>query len=198
MSIKSGFFNPEANTEERYIGDYDRLAEIVSHVKGLGLRIVLTMGTFDMAHIGHARYLREAKNRGDFLIVGVDEDEKVRMRKGPDRPIIPHTERLEMLSHLRYVDIVTIKRRGDEKWKLLKLVSPHTLIATKGTYDDAQLHAVKEYCGEVVVLDRLATTSTSALIRLVQIGGADKLVQKLNALMPETIRQAFHELREGK
>src|SRR5688572_3071996 len=64
-------------------------------------KVVLTQGTYDLVHIGHARYFQKAKSYGDFLIVGVDSDEKVKVRKGPDRPVVPEDERLEMLTYLK-------------------------------------------------------------------------------------------------
>ena len=73
------------------------MADLVKHCRGLGLKIVLTQGSWDMVHIGHARYLEEAKRHGDFLIVGTDSDKKIRERKGPDRPVVPQDERLNIV-----------------------------------------------------------------------------------------------------
>ena len=96
---------------ERVVTDYAKLHTLIKHCKGLGLKIVLTQGTFDLVHVcGHARYLSEAKNaRGDLLVVGVDCDEKVRARKGPDRPVVPERERLGNAHSLRPVDLVVLK-----------------------------------------------------------------------------------------
>jgi len=82
MAINAGIFGDSTSFEHRYISDHDKLSELVGYWKKLGLRIVLTSGTFDLFHIGHAQYLEKAKALGDVLIVGVDSDEKVRKRKG--------------------------------------------------------------------------------------------------------------------
>ena len=67
------------------------------------------MGTFDILHEGHSMYLEAARGFGDFLIVGVDSDEKVRRRKGVWRPAVPELERLRMVTHQRGVGLVTLK-----------------------------------------------------------------------------------------
>ena len=76
---------------------------------GCSVKVVLTMGTFDILHEGHSRYLEAARGFGDFLIVGVDNDEKVRGGRGPWRPAVPELERLRMVTHQRGVGLVTLK-----------------------------------------------------------------------------------------
>ncbi|MDP2629466.1 MAG: adenylyltransferase/cytidyltransferase family protein [Candidatus Harrisonbacteria bacterium] len=176
-----GIFRPESNFKDRFIPDYKELADVVSHCKGLGLKIVLTQGTYDMVHIGHARYFEEAKKHGDILIVAVDSDEKVRRRKGPERPIVPQEERLEMVAHTRPVDVVTLKEDHYPKWHLIKLIRPDILIIseTSGLYNRQKMAQLKKLCGKLVVLKPQATTSTSAKIRLMQINTAKKLKQTL-------------------
>jgi len=102
----------------------------------------------------------------------VDSDEKIRSRKGPDRPVVPQDERLEMLTHLKSVDHVVLKETTKEKWELIKLIRPDVLIATAPTYTREQLAELKQYCGSTVVLEAQATTSTSAKIRRLQIAFA--------------------------
>src|SRR2546423_11993894 len=65
-----------------------------------GERVVFTNGCFDILHVGHARYLDEARSLGEVLVVGLNSDESVRTLKGPKRPLIPESERAEMLAHL--------------------------------------------------------------------------------------------------
>ena len=179
----------------RVIKSHKNIKEIVTHCRGLGLKIVLTQGTWDMVHVGHARYLESAKKHGDLLIVGVDEDKKVRHRKGPDRPVVPEGERLEMLVHLNSVDLVVLKRLGDPKWALIKAVEPDALITIGETYNDKQRKELKKYCKEVVVMPRQATTSTSAKIRLLQINIAQKIGQALTPKVISTIDEVFKEVR---
>src|SRR4051812_35926260 len=93
MAINAGIFGDGTNLKDRYIPDHKKLGELVKHWKKMGLRIVLTSGTYDLFHVGHAEYLDQAKKLGDLLIVGVDSDAKVKSRKGPHRPVVPEQER---------------------------------------------------------------------------------------------------------
>ena len=168
---------------------------LVKEYKKAGKSIVLTQGVFDLVHIGHARYCQEAKTYGDVLIVGVDSDEKVKFRKGPDRPIVPQEERLEMLTYLRAVDAVVLKELKAEKLNLIKLVRPDVLVATRDTYTPEKIKELEQYCGKVVVLDPMATTSTSAKIRRLQIGAAKKIGETLSQKLIVTIEEVLKELK---
>src|SRR3712207_9256771 len=101
MAITSGIFSEDVKFEERLQPSLDQLSKTVEHLKGIGLKIVLTSGSFDLIHLGHVKYLAKAKREGDVLVVGVDSDAKIRRRKGEDRPMVPEQERLEMLAHQR-------------------------------------------------------------------------------------------------
>ena len=193
--LDKSIFGQTSNFNKRYISDYLKLKETISQCKGLGLRIVLTQGTYDMVHIGHARYFEEAKKHGDILVIGVDSDEKVRARKGPERPVVPQEERLEMVAHLRPVDVVVLKELLHPKWHLIKTVRPDVLIATKETYSQKQLKELKKYCGEVIVLEPMATTSTSAKIRKLQIGTAKSLGQALTPKIMNIIEEVLGDIK---
>ena len=196
VNNKGDFHYLESNFKHRRVPTHESLSKFITHCKGLGLKIVLTQGTFDMVHIGHARYLEAAKKHGDLLIVGIDSDEKVRERKGPERPVVPEDERLEMLTHLRSVDLVFLKELKHPKWALIKAVRPDVLIAVKDTYTKKQLKDLKKYCGKVTVLEYQATTSTSAKIRLLQIGTAKKLGTSLTPKIIRTIEEALNEIKK--
>lgn len=189
-----GIFGFGSNPEARFIPDHETLIKHVEAMRTMGLSIVMTSGSFDMIHIGHSRYLEEAKERGDVLIVGVDSDTKVKARKGEDRPVVPEDERVEMLAHLRHVDIVTLKYPDEPKWELIKRIDPDTLIVTEETYDDDTLDELKQHCGRIVVLEPQAETSTSAKIRKMQIGWQNDLVGPIKEILhgedvPEHIRR---------
>ncbi len=175
--------------------NYKQIKDLIGHFKYLGMKVVLTQGAFDMIHVGHGRYLKEAKKYGDLLVVGIDSDEKIKFRKGPERPVVPQEERVEMLTHLRYVDLVFLKEVKDPKWSLIKAICPDILIATKETYKKDQLKELKKYCGKVVVLEPMATTSTSAKIRRLQIGTAKKLGQALTPKILKTIQDVLDEMK---
>ncbi len=177
------------------ISSYDALPTLVKKYRAGGKKIVLTQGTFDLVHIGHARYLAQAKSYGDVLFVGVDSDEKVRKRKGPDRPVVPEDERCEMLTYFTSVDHVVLKPNLSEKWKLMKLIQPDVLIATQETYSDTEIKELEKICGKVIVLEPMATTSTSAKIRRVQIGAAKEMSKTLSTRLIKAIEDALEELK---
>lgn len=192
MAINAGYFGNEFNFEQRLFDDIEVLVEEVERLKSMNLKIVLTSGSFDMVHIGHARYLREAKDLGDVLIVAVESDEKVRSRKkGSLRPVVPLKERVEMLAHLRYVDILTVKGLDDPKWNLIKRLRPNILQAVEGTYKQTEIEELKKYCGELIIQPRQAETSTSAKIRLLVIEGMRNLQEHFAAHLPEWIAKYF-------
>lgn len=178
------------NSKGRVINDKRQLTEVISALRTIGAKVVLTMGTFDFIHIGHFLYLEKAKQHGDVLIVGVDSDDKVRRRKGPDRPIVNEKERVQMLTHVRHVDVVTLKQYTDPKWALIKLVRPDILIATRGNYSPSQIKQLKKYCGQVVILEPQAVTSTTAKLRRLNIG----LSQKMKDAITDSINETFEKM----
>jgi rfaE bifunctional protein nucleotidyltransferase chain/domain len=176
MAINAGIFGDKTSFDHRYIPDHDKLKTSVELWKQLGLKIVLTSGTYDLFHIGHAQFLEKAKELGDILIVGVDSDARVKKRKGPERPIVPENERVLILSHVRHVDVVTLKNVDDPSNHLIKLVRPDVLVVSESTGHKAgEVDEKAQYCGEIIVMEPQATTSTSAKLRMIQIGKEDGL-----------------------
>lgn len=201
MAINAGIFGDGTNLKDRYIPDHKKLGSLVKHWKQLGLKIVLTSGTYDLFHVGHAEYLNQAKQQGDLLIVGVDSDDKVKKRKGPHRPIVPETERVQILSHLRHVDAITIKHANEKPNALIKLIRPDVLVLSKTTKHSKQdIDEKKKYCGRVVLLQPQAETSTSAKVRLLHVSGADSFAQdvvpKLSSLIESRITENSRALAE--
>ena len=98
--------------------------------RAAGRRVVLANGCFDLLHVGHVRYLEDARALGDLLIVGVNGDEAVRRLKGPGRPLMPAVERAEMLAALRAVDHVVVFE-DDTADRLVALLRP--AVHAKGT-----------------------------------------------------------------
>ncbi|MCW9054838.1 MAG: adenylyltransferase/cytidyltransferase family protein [Candidatus Pacebacteria bacterium] len=195
---RSGILSSDCAPEERFVEDYTKLKDIVEAIRKLGGKIVLTSGSFDLAHIGHARYLREARLRGDFLVVGVESDERIQIRKGPNRPIVPQHERIEALTHLRYVDMVTLKHKGDESWMLIKTVRPDVLVISERTgYSGEKVERLREFCGEVVNLPSQAETSTSARLREMQIGVLGPAIESMEGAV-EVLAAGLTRLRGMK
>lgn len=186
----------EVSTFNRVLEE-DELIPFLERVRASNKSIVLTQGTFDLIHIGHARYIREAKRHGNILIIGVDDDEKARERKGENRPVVPLVERMEMLTHLRYVDAVVTKKASHPKWYLIKLIHPDTLIAVEGTYTDEQVGELSEFCGQVVVLPRQAKTSTSSKVRTLVLDGAENLTRILKERLPGFVHNIYEELKSN-
>jgi D-glycero-beta-D-manno-heptose 1-phosphate adenylyltransferase len=196
-SATSGLFADASNFELRFVPDYDRITEIVAALRVLGVKVVLTMGTFDILHEGHSMYLEAARGFGDFLIVGVDSDEKVRRRKGTWRPAVPELERLRMVTHQRGVGLVTLKPADEPRWSLINAVRPDVLVATADTYQPEEISELEsKSCGRVEVLERMATVSTSARLRLLQLGLGERMSQRLSERLPDLLQDVIDEIGE--
>lgn len=88
--------------------DAGRLAGILAGFRSGDRKVVLANGCFDIIHVGHVRYLEEAADHGDFLVVAINDDDSTRRLKGEGRPVMPALERAEILSAMRFVDYVLI------------------------------------------------------------------------------------------
>ena len=188
MTATSGILSPHVNFEERLIDSLETMATTVSHLKGLGYRIALTSGSFDLIHLGHVKYLTRAKELADVLVVGVDSDAKIRRRKGEDRPMVPQAERLEMLAHQRPVDLIFLKEDEHERWALIRAVQPDVLVLTADhSYDDEDQRALLELCGAIEVVERQSSVTTSERIRQMYMHMGEKLGPKLADVLPGLI-----------
>jgi len=179
----------------KIITQYKTILPLIREYKKNGKKIVLTSGSFDMLHIGHCRYLHSAKKFGNILFVGVDSDKKIQKRKGMDRPVVPETERLEMLTYIKDVDHVVLKNLDQPKWELIKIIKPDVLVTIDETYNEEQLNKLKKICGKIKILKRKATTSTSAKIRLVQIGAERKITKTISTRMIASMEKILEELK---
>jgi rfaE bifunctional protein nucleotidyltransferase chain/domain len=182
--------------DSRYIRDLAEVEKVIELIRQRGdVKIVLTSGSFDVIHEGHSMYLEAARLLGDFLVVGVDSDQKVRQRKGLARPAVPQDERLRMVTHQRGVGIVTLKHPEHERWALIRAVRPDILVATEDTYSAEEISELEEkYCGQVKVLPRMATISTSARLRKTYFELADVLEKRL----PEFVRGLVAEVTDRR
>lgn len=186
------------NPEDRIVMEMDDLARIVKSFKDFGAKIVLTMGTFDLLHVGHGRYIRKAREQGSLLIVGVDDDLKARGRKGENRPAVPFDERAELLTYLRWADLVVKKGSTDEKWQMIRIVRPYVLVCVKGTYTQEEKESLKEFCEELVELDRQAETSTSAKLRTIILDGADTFKEIMLRRLPDFVTSLYDEMKRER
>jgi rfaE bifunctional protein nucleotidyltransferase chain/domain len=134
-------------------------------LRALGARLVFTNGVFDLLHVGHVRYLAQARALGDALLVAINSDRSVRELKGPDRPVFDQEERAEILAALRHVDYVVVfddvSPRG-----LIKRLLPDVLVKG-GDYQLVAIHGREEVeaaGGKVISLPFVPGASTSSLI----------------------------------
>jgi D-glycero-beta-D-manno-heptose 1-phosphate adenylyltransferase len=184
----SGILSSGVNFEDRLIRSLEDMTRTVTHLKGLGIPIVLTSGSFDLIHLGHVKYLQKAKEFGGVLVVGVDSDAKIRRRKGEDRPMVPEDERLELLAHQRPVDLIFLKGEDEERWGLIKAIQPDVLVLTEDhSYSEADQRELLEFVGRIEVVPRQASVTTSERIRQMYMHMGERLGPKLAEVLPGLI-----------
>lgn len=148
-----------------FVASLDELKSILAPERKKGKRIVTTNGCFDLLHLGHIRYLQEARNLGDLLIVGINSDESVRRLKGKDRPLNSETDRAEVVAALRCVDYTFIFRE-DNPVRFVEELKPD-IHAKGGDYTMDRIierKAVESGGGKVVLLGMVKGKSTTGLI----------------------------------
>lgn len=134
-----------------------------------GRRLVFTNGCFDILHVGHVRYLQEARRLGDALLVAVNSDASVRELKGAGRPVVPEAERAEMLAALAAVDYVTVFDDASPRALIAGLL-PDVLVKG-GDYALDEIHGreeVERAGGRVVALPFVEGASTTSVIERVR------------------------------
>jgi rfaE bifunctional protein nucleotidyltransferase chain/domain len=146
--------------------ELEEAVERVTQLKRAGKRVVFTNGCFDLLHPGHTRYLSEARQLGDSLLVAVNSDRSVRALKGPDRPVIPEAERAEVLAALKCVDYVTIFDELTPRTLIARML-PHVLVkgADWGLSEIVGREEVEAAGGRAVSIPVVPGFSTSVLIQ---------------------------------
>jgi rfaE bifunctional protein nucleotidyltransferase chain/domain len=134
-------------------------------LRARGRRLVFTNGCFDLLHVGHVRYLAEARRLGDALLVAINSDASVRALKGAGRPVLSAAERAEILAALSSVDFVTVF--GEESPRaLIAEVLPDVLVKG-GDYRPEEIHGreeVERAGGRVLSLPFVEGASTTGII----------------------------------
>ena len=115
------------STSDSHIKTLEEITLLSSELKKRGKKIVFTNGCFDILHVGHVKYLEEAKSYGDVLILGLNSDASVSRLKGPTRPVNTEDDRAYILASLEAVDYV-VKFYDDTPYELIKAVQPHILV----------------------------------------------------------------------
>jgi D-glycero-beta-D-manno-heptose 1-phosphate adenylyltransferase len=142
---------------------------VVERLRATGKSVVFTNGVFDLLHVGHLRYLQQARALGDALIVGLNSDRSVRANKGAGRPIMPETERAEILSALACVDGVVVFDE-DTPHGIIVALQPDVLVKGADWAADAIVgrDVVEARGGRVVRVPIEAGHSTSALVEKIR------------------------------
>jgi D-glycero-beta-D-manno-heptose 1-phosphate adenylyltransferase len=151
---------------EQKVIDNQGLSIIIEGLKSKNKKIVTTNGVFDILHIGHIRYLKEAKKLGDILIVAINSDSSVKKIKGPKRPLNNENDRAEALAALECVDYVTFF--GEESpIKILGQIKPEIHVKG-GDYSINQIiekDIVEKNSGKVVLIPEVKGYSTTEFIK---------------------------------
>ena len=144
----------------------EQLSILISILKGRGLTVALANGGFDLLHVGHIRYLREAAKTADILVVALNSDASLRKLKGPGRPLLSQKERAMMISAVENVDYVTVFDESTVE-NVLRTLTPH--VHCKGgdyTPDTVpECDVVKSYGGRIAIVGGDKVRSTSWVIR---------------------------------
>jgi D-beta-D-heptose 7-phosphate kinase/D-beta-D-heptose 1-phosphate adenosyltransferase len=122
---------------------------------------VLVNGTFDIMHVGHLELLAYAKSLGDFLVVGIDSDARVKSLKGSSRPINNEYERLTMLAHNKWVDEVVVFNSDTE---LISLVNACDIMVKGSDYRGKPVIG-QDVCKQLIFFERINGYSTTEKIK---------------------------------
>ena len=155
---------------EEKVTSTERLLPILHQARERKQRVVFTNGCFDLLHIGHTRYLRAARALGDLLVVGVNSDKSIRvLEKAPDRPIVPETQRAEVLASLGCVDYVVIFHEPDPL-QLITALQPDVLVKGGDWPLDRIVgrDVVERRGGTVKTIPLVPGMSTTALIQRIR------------------------------
>jgi rfaE bifunctional protein nucleotidyltransferase chain/domain len=136
-------------------------------------RVVLAGGCFDILHIGHVRFLSEAKKMGDYLVLLLENDKKVKKLKGGNRPVFRQKERAEMLSALESVDLVVLlpaMARDSDYLNLIRRIKPDIIAVTESDpHVEKKRGQAKKIDGELRVVPFTKTLSSSKLAKIIGV-----------------------------
>lgn len=144
------------------------LQETLVDIRKGGGKIIFTNGCFDILHVGHTRYLKAAKSLGDYLVVAINSDNSVRQLKGDKRPVMPQSERAEIIAALEFVDFVTIFDELDPL-KVIEVLKPGSLVKG-GDWEESQIigsEFVKANGGQVERIPYIEGSSTTNIVETI-------------------------------
>ncbi len=150
-----------------HIKSFEEIEKIVKYSRDRNRKIVFTNGCFDILHVGHVKYLQEAKSFGDMLIVGLNSDESVKKLKGESRPINRQADRAYILAALESVDFV-VCFSDNTPIKLIEMIRPDILVKG-GDYAGKDIVG-SNHSGETRLVKFVEGKSTTSLIQTIQKG----------------------------
>ncbi|PKN51006.1 MAG: D-glycero-beta-D-manno-heptose 1-phosphate adenylyltransferase [Deltaproteobacteria bacterium HGW-Deltaproteobacteria-13] len=156
--------------------DRNDLGNKLETLRKKGKKIAFTNGCFDILHVGHVRYLREAKKTADVLVLALNSDSSVRSIKGEKRPLMPENERAELLAALEFVDFVTIFEELTPL-ELITYLKPDILIKGGDWAEEKVVgrEEVKKWGGRVAIIPEVAGKSTTNIVeKIINIYCANK------------------------
>ncbi len=145
--------------------DRTTLKEKIDALRQKGKKIAFTNGCFDILHVGHVRYLKEARKTADILILALNSDSSVRAIKGEKRPLVPEMERAEVLAALECIDFVTVFPELTPL-ELICHLKPDVLIKG-GDWPEDQVvgrNEIKQWGGHVTLVPEVAGKSTTNIV----------------------------------
>lgn len=154
------------------IVDRATLTRRIDEARRAGKRIVFTNGCFDLVHVGHVRYLAAAREAGDLLVVGLNDDASVRRLKGPERPLVAEADRAEVVAALAVVDFVTLFGE-DTPAELIGALQPDVLVKGADWAPDQVVgrEVVEARGGRVLLIPFVEGFSTTKLAERLRHGG---------------------------
>lgn len=155
------------STSEMHIKSKEEIYTLAERLKHKGKRVVFTNGCFDILHVGHVKYLQEAKSYGDVLIVGLNSDSSVKELKGPTRPVNTEADRAYILAALESVDYVVLFSE-ETPHELIKNIAPDILV--KGGDYEGKSVVGAEFAGELRLVQFVDGKSTTATIARINEG----------------------------
>lgn len=155
------------STSDMHIKSKEEIYALAERLKHEGKRVVFTNGCFDILHVGHVKYLQEAKSYGDVLIVGLNTDSSVRELKGPTRPVNTEADRAYILAALESVDYVVLFSE-ETPHELIKNIAPDILV--KGGDYEGKSVVGAEFAGELRLVEFVDGKSTTATIARINEG----------------------------
>ena len=147
----------------------DELKSITVQARRNGKTVVFTNGCFDLLHRGHVHVLREAKALGDILVVAINSDGSVKAIKGPNRPVLPESDRAELVAAMEMVDYVALFDEPDP-YKMIAAIRPNVLVkgGDWGPEEIVGADIVKQDGGKVAVIPYLKGFSTTEIIERIR------------------------------